>query len=442
MKRRTRQILIVFQVMLFVLSGCAGAGAAATSATSDKTEIELWVFPIGSFSNSTTVGTFIESFEAKYPDVTVNVEYLDYTTGDDQVSAALAAGTAPDVIMEGPERLVTNWGRKGVMADLSSLWTDEALADINATNPVISKACRNSDGVYYEYPLSINSHCMAINYEMFEKAGALSDIDRVTRTWTTDQFIDACQKLAASGLCDSPAVVYCGGQGGDQGTRALVTNMYGASFTNADHSEYTINSAAGVKALQTLLTMCENGSLSYNAGIQASDELKMFAAGKTAMTLAWNSANETNYGGGLDFTPFTMAFPTSSGEPQLCGGIWGFGVFDNGDEARIEAGKELISFLCDDPDQRTKSVLATNCFPVRASIGNPYEGTNEEQRMKAYQTMLTYFGDYYNVTPGWSAQRTAWWNMLQQMFTGTDPQTAADRFVKIANAAIANEAAK
>ena len=34
-----------------------------------------------------------------------------------------------------------------------------------------------------------------------------------------------------------------------------------------------------------------------------------------------------------------MAFPSEDGNPQLCGGIWGFGVFDNGDEAKIEASK-------------------------------------------------------------------------------------------------------
>ena len=32
-----------------------------------------------------------------------------------------------------------------------------------------------------------------------------------------------------------------------------------------------------------------------------------------------------------------MAFPTASGDPKLCGGIWGFGVFDNGDEAKVKA---------------------------------------------------------------------------------------------------------
>ena len=47
------------------------------------------------------------------PDIKVTVEYLDYTNGDDQVNTAIEGGSAPDLIMEGPERLVANWGAKG-----------------------------------------------------------------------------------------------------------------------------------------------------------------------------------------------------------------------------------------------------------------------------------------------------------------------------------------
>ena len=48
---------------------------------------------------------------------------------------------------------------------------------------------------------------------------------------------------------------------------------------------------------------------------------------------------------------FPMAFPTESGDPKLCGGIWGFGIFDNGDEAKIKAAKTFIDFIAADPAQ-------------------------------------------------------------------------------------------
>ena len=48
-------------------------------------------------------------------------------------------------------------------------------------------------------------------------------------------------------LLQVPAIVYCGGQGGDQGTRALVNNLYGSSIVGSDGT-WNID-ANGVKAL-------------------------------------------------------------------------------------------------------------------------------------------------------------------------------------------------
>ncbi len=78
------------------------APAAAT------TEISLWTYPIGGWGNQETVDSLIAGFEAANPGIKVTVEYLDYTNGDDKVNTAIEGGAAPDLIMEGPERLVAN----------------------------------------------------------------------------------------------------------------------------------------------------------------------------------------------------------------------------------------------------------------------------------------------------------------------------------------------
>ena len=86
--------------------------------------ITLWTYPIGKWGDSATVDSLITSFNAKYPNINVTVEYLDYTNGDDQVNTAIEGGQAPDLVMEGPERLVANWGAKGLMVDLSDIMDD------------------------------------------------------------------------------------------------------------------------------------------------------------------------------------------------------------------------------------------------------------------------------------------------------------------------------
>ena len=413
-------------------SGAAGEGGS--DASGDATAITLWTYPIGSWGDAATVDSIIAAFNEQHPDIQVSVEYLDYTSGDDQVTAAIEAGTAPDLIMEGPERLVTTWGAAGKMVDLSDLWDDEALADISAVSEAVVNACKSSDGVYYEYPLCMNAHCMAINYEVFEEAGALQYIDEETRTWTTEDFGKALQALVDSGV-ETTGVVYCGGQGGDQGTRALARNLYSADFTNEDHTEWAMNSEAGIKGLQQLADWVDAGLLSYDSGAQAADELQLFVNGTIAMSFCWNASNESNYAEQVDFTAYAMTFPSDDGVPELDGGIYGFGIFDNGDEAKIEAAKTFIEFVCDDETQGPESVVASGFFPVRSSFGNVYEGSDQEERMTVFNSMMPYLGDYYNVTPGWAEQRTAWWNMLQNIFNGNDLEESVNTYIETANAA-------
>ena len=231
--------------------------------------------------------------------------------------------------------------------------------------------------------------------------------------------------------------MYCGGQGGDQGTRALVNNLYSGQFTNADHTAYTADSEANIKGLQLLVDLVNEGVLTADPSIVAGDEIALFCNGTAKMSFCWNASaavsNKASLAEGID--PLPMAFPSDDGVPELCGGIWGFGIFDNGDEAKAAAAKEFIKFVCDDAEQGPQSVYATGFFPVRASFGDIYTGTDKAENAE-FAIFMPYLGDYYNVTPGWNTQRTEWWNMLQRIFAGGDVATEVGVYVTNSNASI------
>ena len=412
------------------------APAESTADAGQAADITLWTYPIGKWGDSESVDALLADFNAQYPDIHVTVEYLDYTNGDDQVNTAIEGGSAPDIVMEGPERLVANWGAKGLMADLSDLWTDDQKADISAS---VEAACKDSSGAYYEFPLCMTAHCMAINKTVFEAAGAMQYVDAENHTWTTDNFLKAVQAVYDSGKTDVGAI-YCSGQGGDQGTRAIINNMYGGTFTDAAHTKYTADSAENVKAIETLYNQ---DGINFDASINGGEEITLFRNGTLQMAFCWNIAqqlNTDNNDAGLTNSGdeiFPMAFPTASGDPKLCGGIWGFGIFNNGDDAKIEAAKTFIDFIAADPDQVGASVLASTYFPVRASVGDIYA---DNEIMSEYSKFMNYLGDYYQITPGWATARTEWWNMLQRVGTGEDVTTAVKTFCDNANAAAAAEA--
>lgn len=397
--------------------------------TGEAVEISLWTYPIGDWGKPEVVSEIIAKFNEKYPNITVTHQLLDYSNGDAQVNTAMEGGTVGDIIMEGPERLVSNWGANGKMVDLSDMWTDEMKADMASAS--IEKACQWTDGAYYEYPLCMTTHCMAINYEAFEAAGALQYIDEENRTWTTDDFVKACEALRDAGYA-VPGIVYCGGTGGDQGTRALVRNLYSADFTDAEHTKYTMNSENGIKGLQLLIDMVNDKSMTYDAGIVASDELTLFANGTACMSFCWNASNWAAYASQTSFTPFAMTFPTDDGQPELDGGIWGFGIVDKGDQAKIDAAKTFIDFVCNDESQAVDSVYATGFFPARASLGDIYAGT-EKEGYSEFLMFMPYLGDYYNVTPKWTEQRTAWFEMLQSAFSSGDAASALAEYDTKAN---------
>ena len=410
------------------------ASDTPAEAPAGVTEITLWTYPIGKWGDEATVKTFTDAFEAK-TGIKVSVEFLAYGgDGDNKINTAIAAGEAPDMVMEGPERLAVQWGVQGHMVDLSDMLDDTDKAEIN---PSTLDAFTIADGTLTGYPLCMNAHCMAINYTRFQAVGADQYIDVATRTWTTEGFVEAVKLLSADN--DYVAAVFCNGQGGDQGTRALVTNLYSGQFIDADRTGYGWNSEQNVKALELLAGL---PGVEFDASIVGGDEQKLFRQGILDMAFCWNISAHKNTDDGNEVGKtlngdevLFMNFPSDDGAVELNGGIWGFGIFDNGDPARIEASKQFIKFVCDS-DMTAEAVKASSFFPARsAAEGNDLTGIfADDADMNTYNaTIMPNLGDYYTITPGFAEVRTLWWNMLQKIGAGEDIAAVTAEFTAEAN---------
>ena len=399
--------------------------APAVETPAETVEISLWTYPIGKWVDEETVKSLIADFNAVYPNITVNVEYLDYTNGDDKVNTAIEGGQAPDIVMEGPERLIANWGAKGLMVDLSDIVPA-------GTYDSIVASCTSANGEVYEMPVCMIAHCMAINKDVFEAAGAMQYINEETHTWNSvEDFFKAVQAVYDAGN-EYVGTIYCGGQGGDQGTRALITNVGGGTYANAEHTEYTYASQENAEALAKLYAQ---DGINFDTAIVASDEITAFVNGTFQMAFCWNISQEVNNADALTFDVFPMAFPSDT-TPSLQGGIWGFGVFNNGDEAKIEAAKTFIKFMTESDEQYIKAVEATTFAPVRDVEG--IYATNE--LFPEYSLLSSLMGDYYQITLGWTEARTEWWNMLQRV-SATDGSVDAILAEMTAAQDVANAAA-
>ena len=443
-----KKLLTFLLALTLVLSVTAcGQDAAANDEEQSVIELTLWTYPIGDWADETAVNNLLTQFNTVYPDIHVTVQCLDEATGDDSLSTAVDGGVAPDILLAQPDRLVKVWGAEGMLADLSDMWDD---ADKQEVNETCRSVCFTSDGKCYAYPFAMNVQCMAINYDAFVTAGADQYIDLESRTWTTEQFTQAVKALRDK-YGEDVAAVYCSGQNGDQGTRALITNLYGGTFTNDAHTAYTVDSEPIQQAL-TLLR--DTKGIEFDEAINGQEEATLFYHESLKMSFCWSLAQQTAEtvdepteegaepvvheagktvnGQAIEF----MSFPSETGESRLEGDVWGFGVFDNGDQEKIDAAKLLIRYFADGQGT-SAAVKATGCFPVRAAVdGANLSGIwSGSDVMQEYAKLTDFFGSYPQLTPGWATARTEWWNLLQRIGNGGDPVIETETFVANANAA-------
>lgn len=424
MKRFLALALTMTMVLALAACGQKEETPAEEGTPEGVTEITWWAFPTFGV-DSGYEQQLADAFMAANSDVKVNVEIIDFTSGADALTSAITAGTAPDVLFDAPGRII-EYGNAGNLVPLDDM-IDSLKSDLASES--LLETCVGADGSYYMYPISSSPFYMGLNKEALEEANALQYVNlEGDRTWTTENFVKMCEALRDAGVTTVPGIVYCGGQGGDQGTRALVNNLYSSSIVGED-GKWNVD-ANGVKALELLKSMYDSKALDAGFSMAAADELQQFQQETCAMTFCWGTSNAVNYSS-EDFTEISVPFPSDDGVPELEYLVNGFCVFDNGDDAKAQASKRFISFICDDPEWGPKSVVQTGAFPVRASFGNLYEG-NEEMSLLASWTQ--YYGPYYNTRAGFAAMRPLWFNMLQQVFNGTPVQEAADAFNTGANA--------
>ena len=428
--------LFLTSAAVLSLAACGSSSSSSSGSTeessSDVTEITWWAFPVFTQENADDgVGTYeasiIEAFEKANPDIKVKLETIDFTSGPEKITTAIEAGTAPDVLFDAPGRIIT-YGKNGKLADLNNLFTDEFVADVNNDNLI--QASKAGDTAYM-YPISSAPFYMALNKAMLEDAGVL---DLVKDGWTTDDFEKVIKALKDKGY--NPGSLFANGQGGDQGTRAFLANLYSGSVTDAEVTKYTTDQPNFVKALEKAAGWIKDGYMMNGSQYNGGDDIQNFANGQTSYTILWAPSQNGIQAQLLEASKVEVVevpFPSEDGKADLEYLVNGFAVFNNGDEAKVAAAKKFIQFICDDEEWGPKNVVRTGAFPVRTSYGKLYD----TERMETISTWTEYYSPYYNTIDGFAEMRALWFPMLQAVSNGEE--SAADalaNFTKQANETI------
>lgn len=405
-----------------------GASTTPSTASGKDVSITFWNFPnYVNVPNPDKLGEYeremANAFEAKNPGIKVNIEMLDFKSGPEKITTAITGGTGPDIIYDSPGRII-DWGKNGVLAPLDDMFTSEFTADVSEG---ILNASKTGDN-YWMYPTHSAPFMMGFNKTMLEKHGLLNMLNlEGDRSWTIEQYEKLLRALKEKG--EKGALVFCQTQGGDQGTRAFIANLYGSKIIKDDLSEYTINDENGVKGLEWTVNAVKEGLLLNGSASDGTAAIDEFATGRVSHTLLFSPGLLEQKKSLMDFEPVFVPYPNPT-KPELEFLVGGFCVFNNKDQAKIDASKKFLDFAANDPEWGKKNIIATGSFPVRQSITGLYD----TPELTYNESMSKYYGTYYNTATGFAEMRTFWFPTLQAAIgEEKTPKEALDYFVQKSN---------
>ena len=171
MKRAIPAVVSAATALTLVLAGCGGDDEPADPNAPVTITLAGW-----SLSTTPEFKTLADGFHAAHPNVTVELKEYDATNYDTQMTADLAAGTAPDVY---------------VLKNLKNFYTYQSGGQLLELSGVSGGAAYQVDGKTYGVPYRQDSWVLFYNKELFTKAKVAAP----DGSWTWDDYATAARAL-------------------------------------------------------------------------------------------------------------------------------------------------------------------------------------------------------------------------------------------------------
>ena len=253
------------------LTACGAASPSSNDAGEANGKVTLWMYPV--IKDETASKKFWQdteaSFEKANPGIDLSIELQTFDKRDAQISAALAAGSGPDVVLITPDQAATYRNVRGLLP------VDKAVEkDKSSFYPGTLEAA-TFDAELFGVPLFQNINTTAYNTKVFADAGL-----PLPKTW--DDLRSAAPVLAKKGI----AVMDYAGSPEQTLNLSFFPFLWQAGGTvyTDDAKDVAFDSEAGESALQLLVDLQKIGGLPADA---ATDGPKIegapIATGKAAM---------------------------------------------------------------------------------------------------------------------------------------------------------------
>jgi multiple sugar transport system substrate-binding protein len=212
--------------------------------------------------------TIVAAFEAENPGINVEVEtaaFADYFT---LLQADVVSGDAPDVFELNYENFVT-YAANGTLLDVSSYLSSDV--------PFYPRALEafQYDGAQMALPATFSTVLLYYNADLFDQAG----IEYPTADWTWEEARAAAQAIRALG--DDTWGIFSPVQFWEFYKKAAQNGE--CQFFNEDMTGSTINSAACVETLETMISFMNEDLMPTADELSGVSDGDLFASGKLGM---------------------------------------------------------------------------------------------------------------------------------------------------------------
>lgn len=352
---QARLAIVLVVVMSFVLAGCrggteegggdgAGGGGGESAAPIEslgppESEVTLEFWTPFSGPDGPVMQAIVERFNEEEADsgITVNMSILPNPDYLAEVRTAAQADELPHVGIMWYDAIPQNV-EDGIITPVDDLVDLVGISGADFTDAIW--AGTEWKGARYGIPLDVHPFSMYWNKAAFAEAG----LDPETPPAGEDEFVAALQALRDAGF-EGP--IWSNHGFGTGNTWASLMYQAGGSWTNEDYTEATFNDEAGVRALEFMKRLVDEGLQPANVEVDA--ELTAFRQGDSPLVFTgpWQTtALADTLGDDLGAGPF----------PQIFGeGVWAgahtLAVFDGVTDDERQAAYYFINWLTSNAQQ-------------------------------------------------------------------------------------------
>jgi len=396
-------------------------GLGLTAFAADQVTIRFWRAPTDEKQMA-----LLDYFQEHNPDINLVIEWIPGNMRD-KVLLAIAAGNPPDVLYDYPGRTMA-WAAQGFLEPLNDTLTafdyEDFLPGVIGLNSL--------DGNFFGYPFGCSYRAIQVNRTLCEEAGVAHLLPTEPgRNWTFETYMEVA--TAIKGLGVYPFGFFAKATAGDYYT---LTNfqIFGASlYENGDYTKTTLNSEAGVRALQWMIDMVGQGYAPRGvAGLSADDFIDMKFRGQIGIggwcyPLKQLELNVEN--GIIDYVPdwYFVAVPHIEGIPGPPAYMaWNQTVVFKGQSPeKLAASKRLAVFL---GSREVYELLShPTALPTRKSCN--VDHLDEFGKLQVEWALVNGVGDLGYCSPFYLEVRDLQHVALQEAFMGLKtPKEALDDF--------------